>query len=709
MEEINDVEALEKISSEVDESQIKVILSNQCIKAQAFLLDKLKKQSERHKETCSFISSANLKLEAEIRQAEQEIKSMLLAQETIKSAKVELKKELLVVKVRKADIKERIEEGIKKYEALWSECKARYESIPFVKQLINANEKVQVLNNDIEGLDKQTIELYEVMRKQREACIDIDRKRCIELATFIAHEVPNTKKIIHEKTVRINDVTKQIEAIINAQKNVRDIEEIIIVSEPQKTETNDIEEKEPVKNDDLNKSDEDSLIPKLELSNFDLDSLDINLERVRMRKEEIASSDHITDAILDSFANKKTEQTRSQEKAYDYVISPFFNTYKENDSQNFSNRKLINILEDVRVTKKETYNIIKEVNKENLRTVNEISVNAFDNVKDKYNFSKDKGMPIESDTIEEVDMSCSSTEIIIPPTQFLDITITSSQEDIHKKRVSFDIPSSVKINEIIDDEDTSKITNDNEEVNQTANSQLDVSVVSEDGFMKIQDMILKKHNLDLSPQFVYAKNPVLQKKEDDKVVTSKFFQHENQEDMIDEMKDDRMEMDEEPRVPETEEKLKEQESKEKTTAPMDVDVIIVSSPKENKKHEDPRPEKPLTGLLFNHGTQAIPDSLNVSMSTTGYDDSDFPHCIDSSLLLSPKADIPMTDDNPEVQSQEVPNFLSGLRKTGLSFFGGGNASAEPKPGPSTESEGNNFSFNFGGEKKSRGGLFSLFQ
>lgn len=34
MEEINDVEALEKISSEVDESQIKVILSNQCIKGE---------------------------------------------------------------------------------------------------------------------------------------------------------------------------------------------------------------------------------------------------------------------------------------------------------------------------------------------------------------------------------------------------------------------------------------------------------------------------------------------------------------------------------------------------------------------------------------------------------------------------------------------------------------------------------------------------
>lgn len=32
MEETNDVQALEKISNEVDESQIKVILSTQCIK-----------------------------------------------------------------------------------------------------------------------------------------------------------------------------------------------------------------------------------------------------------------------------------------------------------------------------------------------------------------------------------------------------------------------------------------------------------------------------------------------------------------------------------------------------------------------------------------------------------------------------------------------------------------------------------------------------
>lgn len=90
--------------------------------------------------------------------------------------------------------------------------------------------------------------------------------------------------------------------------------------------------------------------------------------------------------------------------------------------------------------------------------------------------------------------------------------------------------------------------------------------------------------------------------------------------------------------------------------------------------------------------------MNVSISTTGFEegDGDFPHCIgkiidlaviiscvvvcnlqienlttflfmlhysiDSSLLLSPKADfqLPMSGENAEITSQEVPNFLSGI-------------------------------------------------
>lgn len=60
------------------------------------------------------------------------------------------------------------------------------------------------------------------------------------------------------------------------------------------------------------------------------------------------------------------------------------------------------------------------------------------------------------------------------------------------------------VQEVTDDllsEDVNK-TNENagNEANETINS------VNDDNYMKIKDMILKKHNLDLSPQFVYAKN-----------------------------------------------------------------------------------------------------------------------------------------------------------------------------------------------------------
>lgn len=41
-----------------------------------------------------------------------------------------------------------------------------------------------------------------------------------------------------------------------------------------------------------------------------------------------------------------------------------------------------------------------------------------------------------------------------------------------------------------------------------------------------------------------------------------------------------------------------------------------------------QPDKAFSGYLFSHGPQGLPDSLDVSISTTGYEDGDdFPHCI----------------------------------------------------------------------------------
>ncbi|CAH0691960.1 unnamed protein product [Spodoptera exigua] len=587
MEELNDVQALEKISSEVDESQIKVILSSQCIKAQAFLLDKLKKQAERHKETCGFISSANLKLEAEIKQAELEINSMQIAQETIKSGNVELRKELLVTKVRKTDIIERVEEGKKKYENLWQECKARYESIPFVQKLLGSEEKVRALNNDIETLDKETITLFESMKIQRQNCITLDKKRCIELANFVINEIPNVRTIINEKTKNINEITKQIE---NIRKKMTAITTTVV--EPGIEDKIEIQTKDSIKNENLDKNDDDALIPKLELANLDLDIMNINVERAKMMDIEISKNIPTGTDATDILGINDIKPYNDDSKAFEYVISPYFNSYKDKEAHNFSKRKLINILEDVHINNEEVYNIVKKVNLKHLRTINEIPLGENKNVREEQTVSKDRSTPIESDNIEEVDITRpSADDILIPPTQFLDITLT---DGLQKKRVSFDIPSSVKINEIIEDVGKIISNEENDVKDQTISSQLD--------------------------------------KDDETIVKSKFFQNENLG--ANEVSDVTMDVDEEAvalkndLLPAENLKSTEEVNVKEHNIAMDVDNVVVSSPKEDKKNEKPPvSDKAVTGLLFTHGTQAIPDSLNASMSTTGFEDSDFPHCI----------------------------------------------------------------------------------
>lgn len=67
----------------------------------------------------------------------------------------------------------------------------------------------------------------------------------------------------------------------------------------------------------------------------------------------------------------------------------------------------------------------------------------------------------------------------------------------------------MQINEI--DVCKEAIEENNEPINQSLSTQLDVSTVSDESLIKMKEMLLKKHNLDLSPQFVYAKNNTLQK------------------------------------------------------------------------------------------------------------------------------------------------------------------------------------------------------
>lgn len=186
---------------------------------------------------------------------------MLISQETIKFANVETRKEWLVAKERKIEITERIERGTKRYEELWQGCKARYESIPFVQKLLQATEKVQVQNNNIDDFDKQILSIYESMKTRRDICIDLDRERCIELANFMIIEMPKAMKIITEKAESINDMNNQIKEMIEELNTASDAALVLAAVEQQNLETIEKKNKETVKeNDDLIKSDEDALV-----------------------------------------------------------------------------------------------------------------------------------------------------------------------------------------------------------------------------------------------------------------------------------------------------------------------------------------------------------------------------------------------------------------------------------------------------------------
>ena len=107
-----------------------------------------------------------------------------------------------------------------------------------------------------------------------------------------------------------------------------------------------------------------------------------------MKNNELPNSMLLTQDPIENLVNNHIDQYKEDRKAYEYVISPYFNTYKEKETLNFSNRKLINILEDVQINKDVVYNIVKKVNPENLRKINEISVDVTENARDKPTLAK---------------------------------------------------------------------------------------------------------------------------------------------------------------------------------------------------------------------------------------------------------------------------------------------------------------------------------
>ncbi|XP_046965801.1 uncharacterized protein LOC124534150 [Vanessa cardui] len=756
MAESNDVQTLEKISTEVDESQFKIILSSQCIKAQAYLVDKLRKQSEQQKQVCNFINNGNLKLETEIKLAEQEVKSLLSAVDTIKIANVELKKDLLMAKERKIAITERVNNGIKKYEDLWIASKKRYESIPFVHNYIQTLNKSKILKDNILNLTSETKQLTHDINKRKTELRNLDKRHVIEVAMYMVHERPAILQRIRNKSNEVKELLNDIQELTkkcdaNAIKTAKSIP--VTLEQNCEKEPVDIftEESWPNLTTD---SDNTMVLPKLQLRNIDLDILSIKLDQVfgqlTFNSTILDSKEYICNLIA-TVSRKRpnrrklvlkltlyifrehfiiimtsesehivleqtpTKKKRSDEIARDVYVSSYFQSptdftkdkeVNEYQTKNYSENKLIHIIEDIKLDSVETYKIVSNIKPNSLEDVNIIKAEK-EHQKEVIDTNKCSQEKIDetlgSEKIEE------TPNILVPPTQFLDPSQRErDQSDTIGKENSQEKNGTPNANpecvfDVEKSHDADMVEKDGK------NNELNASTASEDSYIQMKETILKKHNLDLSPQFKYSKTSSTSKRAETNIVASKFFLEKNN--VFDNInKVQAMEVEDDY----TADKITNQchgdqdQNLGDNGTTSNENVMNFYEYNNNKTQKD----TPVAGLLFTHGSQNIPDSLNVSMSTTGFDegDGDYPPCIDSSLLLSPKADVPMTeinDNNSEVLSQEVPNFLSGIRKTGFSFFG--KSSSENTSDAMAQSQSNKFTFSFGGdEKKNRGGFFSIF-
>ncbi|XP_045498400.1 uncharacterized protein LOC123696332 [Colias croceus] len=712
MAESSDVKALEKISTEVDEMQLNILLSSQCIKAQAFLVDKLKKQSERQKELCSFISSANLKLKTEIKLAESEFNSLAVALQTIKSANVESKKELLLIKERRFEVEERVRTGIKKYEDLWLVSKTKYENIPFIKRYLEAKNKCQTIQESINILKNEYDKLYIYKANKISELRNLEQQRVIKLAEYFIIERPITLKIINEKENLRIKLQAEIQSLLHECKIKN--ETAVDISVMQKSETKILESSQNKWPALHNTSDTENLMmPHIQLQSVDLDILSVKLDKIK--RVEHSKVINKIDTIVKPDTGMKH---RTEEFIKDEYVSSYFDISSKVDieaddskqQKDFSDKKLIHILEDIKLDKHETYKIVANINPNSLQNVNIIKAKINEKT-DNADIQKNVETKDADANEEQVNLPLDNTpSVVLPPTQFMDCSKGNhfeisqpTQESLNpdtrdktsykkdpsqeSKRVTFDIKES-QCDEIQSSEENKQ------------------SNISTESFTQMKEMILKKHNLDLSPQFVYTKNTFQPKSGKDcvneNIITSKFFEDKVDKDTANENAEGKINQSE---VKVTEEIVSPINEPDADYNRLSKNPQSCSSPKDGQ-------DMTVAGLLFTHGPQSIPDSLNLSMSTAEYEegDSDFPHGIDSSLLLSPKADeAPSSEENNnETYAQGIPNFLSGLRKTGLSLFG-----AKPediKPGSSTENQGNNFTFSFSGEdKRNRGGLFSMFR
>ncbi|CAF4932478.1 unnamed protein product [Pieris macdunnoughi] len=670
--------SIQNIRQIVDEHQSSVTLSKCCVKTQHFLLKKLKEQWKRQTVELNFIKKSNMRLEMEIKLDEQKRKSLHIALDTIKSANVEAEKEYLLIKKLRSDDAEHMKNRIIKYEKEWAVAQEKYENISYIKKYLDIKNKIQASQDNLKALLNQSNELSTQINKKRYEMAALDKERAIKLAQFIVIERPMFLKTLNENDARKRKLSVTNKQIMKEKKYVPSsalLKMNVDVKIPASTERPQISA--------------GLLLPPIQIQSVDLDVLSVRLNQIK--KIEMSKHNEIANIPV-----PKTIQKINTPHLKDDYISSYFDvcSLTKADKTDYSNKKRINILEDIKLNENETHDIIAKVSPSKLHDVNVIeskdSTRAADPKEKDFNGKKNserlsQKTPIETGEIEEINLTASNSQavVVLPPTQFMDLTQETkythtpeggilkdgSSRQSQEKKVSFELKGNEPENMEVD------------------SSLLNTSALSNNSYTNVKNMILKKNNLDSSPEFIYSKN-TLQTKPKDNIVTSKFFKVEDQN------------------VGET----KEYENnnvhnniidKDKQNIPETTEYHPVGSTSQAGEAV-----RPIEGLLIAHSPHRLLESLDLSCTDNAEGDSDYLHGIDSSLLMSPKADDMQNNGDETNKSGGIFNFLAGIKRTEFSFLGSGDPNRETGTG---SQENNNFTFSFGGETKKKGGLFSMFR
>ncbi|XP_022116906.2 uncharacterized protein LOC110994528 isoform X2 [Pieris rapae] len=660
--------SIQNIRQIVDEHQSSVTLSKCCIKTQHFLLKKLKEQWKRQTVEINSINKMNMRLEMEIKLDEQKRKSLHIALDTIKSANVEAEKEYLLIKEFRSDNAEHMKNRIIKYEKEWAVAQEKYGNISYIKKYLDVKNKIQASQDNLKALLNQSNELSTQINKKRYEMAALEKERVIKLAQFIVIDRPMFLKTLNENVARKRKLSVTNQQIMKEKRFVptsASPKMNVDVKIPASTES-------PQSNVGL-------LLPPIQMQSVDLDVLSVRLNEIK--KMEISKHNEIANIPV-----TETIQKVNTPHLKDDYISSYFDvcSVTKADTNDYSNKKLIHILEDIKLNENETNDIIAKVTPSKLHDVNVIEskyTKAADSKEKDFNEKQNSDRlsqktPIETGEIEEINLTASNSQalVVLPPTQFMDLTqetqYTHTPESgilkdgfsrkSQEKKVCFELKG-----------------------NEPENMDVDSSLLN----TSVKNMVLKKNNLDLSPEFIYSKN-TLQTKPKDNIVTSKFFKKEDQNVA-------------EPKEYENNNVNSNIIDKDKQNNPETTEYQSVGSTSQAGEAV-----RPMGGLLFAHSPHRLLESLDLSCTDNAEGDSEYLHGIDSSLLMSPKADDIQNNEDQNNKSEGIFNFLAGIKRPDFKFSGSGAPKQETGTG---SQENNNFNFSFGGETKKKGGLFSMFR